>query len=85
MRERWTSSEASTRVLTLGAFDEAGAFVGLLGVHPEREGHPWISHVGIFGMMLLKAYWGQGLGRRMLEILDSFVLRPTRMTTLSRG
>ena len=36
---------------------------------PEPE-HPWIKHIGKFGMLILREYWGQGLGTRLLEILD---------------
>ena len=44
--------------------------VGLLGFHTIDAEHPWIKHIGHFGMMVLKDFWGQGVGRRMLEIME---------------
>ncbi len=46
--------------------------VGMLGFHPDSSPpHPWTRHVGSFGMMILREYWGEGLGRKLLEVLDA--------------
>lgn len=72
VQKYWSSSEADERVLVLGVFTEQNKMVALMGVKPENSQHPWIKHVAKFGMMIVKAYWRQGIGRRMLEVLDTF-------------
>lgn len=52
----------------LGCFS-GNTLVGYCGLHPDRKGHPWVRHVARFGMMILKPYWGQGLGKVLLEKL----------------
>ncbi|MBX7147159.1 MAG: GNAT family N-acetyltransferase [Alphaproteobacteria bacterium] len=54
--------------LRLGAFYNDD-MVGQLAFFPFTPVHPWTHHIGKFGMMILKDYWGQGLGRKMLEIM----------------
>lgn len=66
--ETWGQWESDPVALRLGVFLE-GEMIGQLGFHPVRSGHPWVQHVGHFGMMVLQNYWGQGIARRMLEIM----------------
>ncbi|MFA6029753.1 MAG: GNAT family N-acetyltransferase [Elusimicrobiota bacterium] len=59
---------------------DAGVFhdevlVGALLLTPENQNHPWIRHCASFGMMLLKDYWGQGLGRRLLALMEEHAAR----------
>jgi RimJ/RimL family protein N-acetyltransferase len=66
----WESMLRDDLSLRLGVFDGDRMVAGL-GFHPEHGGnHPWARHVGDFGMMVLQEFWGQGLGRRMLEIIE---------------
>lgn len=69
VRENWQRSELDPKALRIGAFSE-GRMVGMLGFHP-LPAHPWTDHLAQFGMMILKEYWGQGLGTRLLQIMES--------------
>lgn len=73
-----TSSETSERLrsvlgasgaLQIGAFLD-GQMIGFLGFRTPASTHPWVKHIGEFGMMILKDYWGLGLGKRLLDIMD---------------
>jgi RimJ/RimL family protein N-acetyltransferase/heme-degrading monooxygenase HmoA len=69
---RWGANEADPESLLLGALDARGALVGQLGFHSLAfvPGHPMTGHSGRFFMMITREFWGRGIGRRMLEILD---------------
>ena len=54
-----------------GAFLE-DRIIGSFGLRVPRHDHPWTSHVGEFGMGILKEYWGQGLGKKFLEIQEDY-------------
>lgn len=69
VRENWQQSQDDPLYLRLGAFD-GNRIVAQLGFRPLSPIHPWTAHVGQFGMMVLQDFWGQGIGRRMLEIMD---------------
>lgn len=55
--------------LKLGAFD-GQKMVAFLSFICERPDHPWARHIGYFATMILKDFWGQGLGKIFLNILD---------------
>ncbi len=67
--KRLADDEASPHGLNLGAFD-ANGLVGHLLFWRLRADHPWIAHIAQFAMMIRRDYWGQGLGRRMLEVME---------------
>lgn len=57
--------------LFLGVFDNS-KIIGQISfrvIHPE---HPWVKHIGEFGMTILKDYWGQGIGSALLERMEHF-------------
>lgn len=70
LAERWDSWIKNPRELRISAFD-GNETVAQLGFHMEHPNHPWMQHVGRFGMMVIKEYWGVGLGRRLLEIMEA--------------
>jgi RimJ/RimL family protein N-acetyltransferase len=37
----------------------------------RRSDHPWIKHIGAFGMGVKQQYWGQGIGSRVLQAMES--------------
>ena len=74
IEKRLVLSEANPRMLELGAFLESGEMHGLLVFHAIREGHPWLRHIGRFGLMIRQINWGHGLGHRMLELLEKFAI-----------
>jgi ribosomal-protein-alanine N-acetyltransferase len=71
VRENWLMCQEDKRHLRLGTFD-GGRLIGQLGLRPIQNDHPWVNHVGGFGMMVLEEYWGQGLGKKLLQVMESF-------------
>lgn len=68
--EAWGKAVDVPGSIYLGAFSD-GAFVGQLILHQYQANHPWTKHIGEFGMMVLKDYWGQGLGSALLERMEA--------------
>jgi RimJ/RimL family protein N-acetyltransferase len=62
------STDSSDNFL-IGAFS-SDRLIGLVNLRRERADHPWVKHIGNFGMMILKEFWGQGIGKKLLKILD---------------
>ena len=58
-------------VLKVGVFD-GPRLVGYLRMAPQHDGHPWVAHLTQFGMMILKEFWGHGVGKKLLQIQDEF-------------
>lgn len=61
--------------LNLGVFkkendDKKEVMIGNLFFHLPYGDHPWMLHVGYFGMMILKQYWGQGIAKELLRLQD---------------
>jgi len=54
--------------LHFGAFD-GGEVVGNLRFFQRNSNHPWIKHIGAFGMAVREIYWGQGIGSKLLQVL----------------
>jgi putative acetyltransferase len=69
--KRFEDSNSDPLVLHLGAFDDE-RLVAYLCIRPTNADHPWARHIATFGMMVLKDYWGQGIGSRFLTIQDEF-------------
>jgi len=55
--------------LDLGVFDGA-KLVGFINFRMPSPEHPWQQHLGRFGIMILKDYWGLGIGRRLLQVIE---------------
>jgi ribosomal-protein-alanine N-acetyltransferase len=56
--------------LNIGAFD-SGKVVGYLNFRMQNPEHPWVQHLGQFGMFILKDYWGHGIGKKLLELQET--------------
>lgn len=56
-------------IYNLGVFDQ-DKMVGYLNFRVPMAQHPWVKHVGSFGMMVLKDYWGQGIGQKLLKAME---------------
>lgn len=56
--------------INVGAF-VGDNIVGYLNFRIPWGDHPWATHLAQFGMMILKSHWGQGIGRKMLEIQEA--------------
>ena len=59
--------------LNIGFFDQ-GQLIGYLGFQALNIKHPWVKHVGSFGMMILKNYWGIGLGSKLIDQMEIFAV-----------
>ena len=58
----------------MAAFDK-NKMIAQLHFKHVIEDHPWYQHLGCFGMMVLKEYWGMGIGKHLLKLLDEYALR----------
>lgn len=67
--KRWTDQITHAVNLRLGAFD--GKDMVAVIMFYQDEPHPWIKHIAKFGMYSRKAYWGQGIGRRLLDLIEN--------------
>jgi RimJ/RimL family protein N-acetyltransferase len=45
--------------------------IGNLRFMQRRADHPWVKHIGAFGMAVKEQYWGQGLGSKLLRAMES--------------
>ena len=70
----WDANRKSKTGLSVMALAK-GEPVGLLAVHPEWEGHPWVEHLVGFGMFVLRDYWGSGLASVLVEEMHEHAKR----------
>jgi uncharacterized cupin superfamily protein/RimJ/RimL family protein N-acetyltransferase len=74
VRKNWAQCIEEPMFLRVGAFDGT-RLVGMISVYPPRFGeHPWVKHVVGFGMMIIEEFWGQGLGKKLMQVMDEFCL-----------
>lgn len=66
----WAASEEESKEINIGAFD--GSRIVAILFFRVAANHPWHNHAGHFGMMVLKEFWGQGLGRKLLRLQEEF-------------
>lgn len=66
----WGSDAEERRTINIGVFD-GERIVGILFFRASVN-HPWHDHAGHFGMMVLKEYWGFGVGRTLLHLQEEF-------------
>jgi len=59
------------KTLWLGLF-ASETLVGFGSFHFPFKNHPWYQHLGTFELALLKSFWGMGLGRVLLETIESY-------------
>lgn len=67
--KRLEEQVADKVILNIGAF-YSGKIVGYLNFRMPHPEHPWVRHLGQFGMMILKEYWGQGIGKKLLDLQE---------------
>ena len=67
--KRLAAQQDDKIILNIGAFDSA-KIVGYLNFRLQNPEHPWFRHLAQFGMMVLKEYWGQGIGKKLLELQE---------------
>lgn len=71
LQHAWESAIVDPVSLRVAAF-LGDQMIAQLGLYSESESpHPWTRHTASFGMMIVKEFWGEGLGRRLLEIMEA--------------
>lgn len=71
LEARIKTAAESVSDLFLGVFDES-KIIGQLYFRVQHPDHPWVQHIGEFGMTVLKDYWGQGIGTELLRQMEAF-------------
>lgn len=72
--QRLTDHALDKFTLNIGVFHNE-EIIGYLSMRKPYPDHPWYQHLSEFGMMLFAEYYGQGLGKKLLEIQDSYALQ----------
>lgn len=61
---------AAPKECFIGAFHEK-KLIAQIGIHKLLgRDHPWTEHAARFGMTVLKQYWRQGLGFKLLSVMQ---------------
>ena len=71
LQEKIRNAENSFSEIYLGAFDLT-KIIGSLQFRVSLPDHPWAKHVGEFGMIVLQNHWNQGIGKRLLQMMEAF-------------
>lgn len=71
-KKNWDETLNNPNIVKIGTFHK-GELVGYVFCHKPIADHPWMQHLGYFAMMIVQDFWGQGLGHRLLEVLDEYV------------
>lgn len=58
--------------LFLGAFEKTGRLVSICSIVVGRPEHPWVCRNADFGISMLKEYYGQGLGTRLMQLMENW-------------
>lgn len=69
-----------TATLNLGVYFQNN-LVGALFFYSRQFTHPWAKHIGGFGMMILKEFWGEGIGKELLRMMEEHA-RPLGITRI---
>lgn len=67
--KRLATQQDDKATMNIGAFD-GDKVIAYLNFRLPWDEHPWVQHLGQFGMMVLKDYWGYGIGKRLLALQD---------------
>jgi len=58
--------------LFLGAFEPSGRLVAIASIMVREPDHPWVCGNSRFGISMLKDYYGQGLGTRLMQLMEQW-------------
>ncbi len=67
--KQFENQQNDRTTLNIGAFD-GDKIIAYLNFRSPWHNHPWAQHIGQFGMMVLKGYWGHGIGRQLLALQE---------------
>jgi len=66
----WNENLSHPVNLSLGVFAN-NEIVGNLRFFQRNPSHPWVKHIGAFGMAVSQTYWGQGIGSKLLQTMEN--------------
>lgn len=69
IKDKWSKAKKSKTSICLCCFDN-DKMIGFLAMQSQQPDHPWTKHIAEFGLMILKEYCGNGLGSRLLNIME---------------
>lgn len=58
----------------IGVFD-GDKMIGVLELHQAHSEHPWAKHTCTFRMMIFKEYWFNGIGQKLLQLMEDHARR----------
>ncbi|MCH2533150.1 MAG: GNAT family N-acetyltransferase [Bdellovibrionales bacterium] len=67
--KRIHEQQSNNSIYNLCAFED-NKVIGYLNFRIPIANHPWVKHVGTFGMMVLKEYWRKGIGTQLLQAME---------------
>lgn len=73
IKERIEEARADQVTLDVGAF-HGDKLIGFINFRMPNPDHLWQKHLGRFGMMVLKDYWGLGIGKKLLSVIEPHAL-----------
>lgn len=68
LQKRWRDQQTHPVNVRLGAFD--GSLLVAVLMFFQEEDHPWVKHVAKFGMYSCRSHWGQGIGTKLLAMIE---------------
>ena len=71
-KEKYARDYENENKLFLGAFDERGRIIASSSIGIDRPDHPWCAGNSSFGVAMLKDYYGQGLGTRLMQLMEDW-------------
>lgn len=69
IHKRWETLAEDPSNIFLGAFD-GERLIGYITLRKPFPDRPWATHIGAFGLLILNNYWSQGLGVKLLDIME---------------
>lgn len=67
--EVWNETNSHPVNLSIGVFTN-DELIGNLRFFQRNPNHPWIKHIGAFGMAVSRPHWGNGIGTKMLHAME---------------
>lgn len=70
--EKYAKSWEDEHNLFLCAVDENGCMIAISSLMMEHPDHAWCCKNADFGISVLKDYYGQGLGTRLMQLMEDW-------------
>ena len=70
LMSKWNPPKKGDSDFIFKVMDSKGDMLSCFGVHFAMKHHPWVKHVAIFGMGILKSHWGTGLAVQIMKTME---------------